>query len=177
MAVLVVAHWTVTAHAVHAIWDGDYARLDMLTRFDPFVVRASREEHLVRISVLSAAVSENELEMVKLLIRRGADVNWVPRGGSAGKTPLHFASVDAGPEMTKLLIQAGANVNVLDSSGWTPLHIAAGRGRVDIIKILLANRANPNLENDDGLLRLDLATKEGHKQAAAILRKASAISH
>jgi Ankyrin repeats (many copies) len=52
--------------------------------------------------------------LVRLLLEHGADVNAV---GDSGRTPLHFAVWDGGPEaagIVELLVQAGADVHALD---------------------------------------------------------------
>lgn len=53
-------------------------------------------------------------KMVRLLLDRGADVNAV---GDFGRTPLHFAVWDGGPEATEIvemLVQAGADIHARD---------------------------------------------------------------
>jgi ankyrin repeat protein len=60
------------------------------------------------------------IELAKLLIESGADVNVKGRNGS---TPLHISLFST--DLTKLLIESGADVNVTDYDGSTPLRIGA----------------------------------------------------
>jgi ankyrin repeat protein len=54
---------------------------------------------------------ENRVEVVKLLIEGGANLNM---GDSVGRTALTWASSWNQVEVVKLLIEAGANLNIRD---------------------------------------------------------------
>jgi ankyrin repeat protein len=70
---------------------------------------------------LDWACERDNLEIAKLLIDRGADVD---AKDMYERTPLHFASNWNRIEIAKLLIEAGADVKVKDNGGRTPLHLA-----------------------------------------------------
>ena len=75
---------------------------------------------------LHAAASSTRLNLVRLLIDAGADVD--RRDPESGGTPLH-AAVAAGPggdapEIVKLLLAAGADVNATTSDGASALDIS-----------------------------------------------------
>ena len=67
------------------------------------------------MSPLIMAVNKQFEEMVRILIRAGADVNQaVPasiRGSTAGISPLILAANKQFEEIVRLLIEAGADVN------------------------------------------------------------------
>ena len=99
-------------------------------------------------TMLHYAAAFRTPEVVALMLREGADVNW--RGGFRDTTPLHeAATADANLESLELLLDAGANVNattrIEDPSGFyggaldgqTPLHEAAYYGQVKILTRLL----------------------------------------
>lgn len=68
----------------------------------------------------------DKLECVKLLIKAGADVNFI---GSNGATYV-MTAVDLGlPGILKSLLDAGTNPNFSDDFGRTPIEVAALRGR------------------------------------------------
>ena len=73
------------------------------------------------MTALHFAVEEGEEEVVKILIKHGADLEILD---SNGHTPLHKAVVEqAGQECVKLLIKNGANINTTEPiTGYTPLH-------------------------------------------------------
>ena len=65
---------------------------------------------------LHASVKFNNVEMLKLFIDAGADVNVKETWGTALHEAVRYSSVEA----ARLLIESGANVNVTDSNGTTP---------------------------------------------------------
>ncbi|MHC4203403.1 MAG: ankyrin repeat domain-containing protein [Planctomycetota bacterium] len=86
----------------------------------------------------------NNIEMVKLLIARGADIN-------DGTWPvLHIAINRRRRDIVELLIQRGADVNAKDTYGCTPLQYAAQTGRTEVVQLLLEAGANISLRDDRG---------------------------
>lgn len=81
-----------------------------------------------------------DVEDVKSLIRKGADVNAVSR--VSGQTPLHAAAEGGSTEVCNLLIAHGAKLNVKDDWGKTPLFTAAANGNVDAAKVIAAKGAD-----------------------------------
>ncbi len=88
------------------------------------------------------AARRGELEAVRELIRRGADVDAV-RGD--GMTALHFAAERGHAEVARALIDAGAAVGAGTRIGrYAPLHLAARGGHGTIVARLLEAGADPN---------------------------------
>jgi ankyrin repeat protein len=74
--------------------------------------------------LLHAAVSGGQLALVDLLLERGADPN--RRGGSNGRSALHYAAVEADAPIVARLLAAGADVHLRTRrSGQTVLMAAA----------------------------------------------------
>jgi ankyrin repeat protein len=90
---------------------------------------------------------EGHIEVAKLLIERGADVNALDE---EKWTPLHFASRFGHLDVAKWLLAHGASVNSQKKDGWTPLHSAAYRGHFQIARILLDHKARVNIRDNDG---------------------------
>jgi len=71
---------------------------------------------------------EDMVEMVKILLARGADVNASGRGGlffeDTGWTPLHWPCRNGFGEMVEVLIAHGADVNAKSKNGETPMSLA-----------------------------------------------------
>lgn len=74
-------------------------------------------------------------EMIKRLIKAGADVNKVNANGTA---PLDNAR---GKEMVEFLLALGANPNLKDESGKTRLHDAVRMEDMDTVRLLLKHGA------------------------------------
>ena len=68
-------------------------------------------------SPLSAATYQQRLDVVRLLIERGANVN---QGDNAGFTPLHLAAASGYLEIARVLLDAGADVNARTGEGGGP---------------------------------------------------------
>ena len=72
------------------------------------------------ISLLHIAVRANHIELVKLLLREGADVN---ASEEDGETPLHWATAQKdGYEIARTLVENGADIGNVTVDGRTPLH-------------------------------------------------------
>jgi len=70
-------------------------------------------------SFLIIATINNNIEIVKLLLEFGANVDSVDK---QERTSLMWASYGIRLEIVKLLIKYGANVNLVDNENWTALY-------------------------------------------------------
>lgn len=98
-------------------------------------------------SLLNIAVENEKLEVVKILLQNGADINFK---SYQGWTPLHVAvdisidgtiqsgaSLEEVPtELIKYLLDNGADKSIFESNGNTPIDIAKGYNSQKIIKLL-----------------------------------------
>ena len=84
--------------------------------------------------LLNAAINGN-LELVKELMDKGADVNAVDKDGV---TSLHWVTYNGWADIVKVLIDNGADVNAENDNGVTPLLIAENEKFADIAEILKA---------------------------------------
>jgi ankyrin repeat protein len=66
----------------------------------------------------NSKLNEDLVEIVKLLLEKGADVN---ARNKNEETPLHSASTNGQIEITNLLLKNGADVNAVNNRDWTPL--------------------------------------------------------
>ncbi len=82
---------------------------------------------------LQGAAAMQNLELGRLLVQRGANVNC---RGEEGGTPLHEVAGNGQIEFAKLLLDRGANVNAKDDGGKTPLTIALEYKQAEMAKLL-----------------------------------------
>lgn len=112
----------------------------------------------------------NNIEMVKLLIAKGADIN----AGIVG-TALHRAIWMENKDIFELLIQHGANVNVKDKWGYTPLSYAIVKDDyLYFMNIMIANGADVNTKEPEGETCLHYAATAGRTEAVKLLLEADA---
>jgi ankyrin repeat protein len=110
------------------------------------------------------------LEVVKLTLERGADINAVSRN-KLSATPLQGAAAMQNIELARLLIARGANVNCRGQEGVRPLHEAAGNGQLELAKLLLEHGANVNARDDHDKTALTIALEYKQSEMARFLRE------
>jgi ankyrin repeat protein len=81
-----------------------------------------RGDHTPLYCVANECGSETGVDIVRALVRAGADVN--TDGGVTGATALHMAARRGHVEIARALLDAGAAVNARDRKGDTPLQRA-----------------------------------------------------
>ena len=104
-------------------------------------------------TLIHTAVSNNQLEAVKLLIKYGANLNVHAKDAfremDTFETPLHLATFNGNDEITKLLIKHGANVNA-NVKGILPLHLAVCNNDLETINLILDKTDNINSKDENG---------------------------
>ena len=95
------------------------------------------------ISIPDQLCHNDNLELIKVFINEGYDVNY--SGMAGGRTLLHSYAETDSIEIIKFLIKSGANVNAEDSFGGTPVQEAASRGYIKVLKFLIDSGGNVNV--------------------------------
>lgn len=105
------------------------------------------------------AVSNDDTEMVRLLLDNGTDPNWMPEGWKKGErpknapltrmhapalNPIHRACIGGKEEMVKLMIKHGVDVDSCAYGGGSPLWYAAANSNYSTACLLLNAGANPD---------------------------------
>ncbi|XP_044728092.1 serine/threonine-protein phosphatase 6 regulatory ankyrin repeat subunit B-like isoform X2 [Chrysoperla carnea] len=94
---------------------------------------------------LHFAVINVDIEIIKMLLVRGANIN---AQNILGQTPLYnMIENDDQVEIFELLLKHEADVNVKDDCGQTPLFGAIQNNRLEIIELLLKHKADINAED------------------------------
>jgi ankyrin repeat protein len=87
---------------------------------------------------LQEAVLRGQIDLVTLLLEKGADPNTRTAQGS---TPLHDAALKGHKEIVELLLGRGARLEASNGSGATPLHDAALGGHRAVVELLIERGA------------------------------------
>ena len=125
--------------------------------------RVNTQTTLGETPLMLAAIN-NHLELAKILIQRGADVN------KPGWTPLHYASTRGHREMMRLLIENEAYIDSETENGTTPLMMASYYAPPLAVKLLLEEGADPTLVNSANISALDMAISKERHQSAFYIR-------
>lgn len=102
-------------------------------------------------TALMLASLRGNLDLVKLLVYRGADVN------KTGWTPLHYAASGGHTQVMRFLLDKNAYIDATSPSGNTPLMMATLYGSEDAVEFLLAQGADPTILNGAKRSAIDLA--------------------
>ena len=120
------------------------------------------------------AVESGALETVKLLFKRGGDLNL---STTEGNTPLHAAicfSTSGNTDIVEFILANVVDKNPENLNGDTPLHEAARNGFLEICKLICqhAKDTNPeHIENNLGETPLFNAVEEGELETVKFLYK------
>ena len=87
-----------------------------------------------RTTALHTAASTGKLEVVDLLLARGAPIN--STANPKGMTPLHLAASGGHADIVALLLEKGAELNITDKRGRTALALAAKLHRKAVLPLL-----------------------------------------
>ena len=143
--------------------------------------------------LLAIAVGRGRLDIVRLLLKHGADAGQLPLGDPAKNRELaelaiaHGFDVNAGrpgwpplvvasrgdkgehPEKIQALLALGADVNVRDYKGKTALHRAATAGFLASMAVLLAHGADVEAADNQGETPIFDAVRAGRVEAVTLL--------
>ena len=90
---------------------------------------------------LHCEMMKGQLEMVRLLLNQGVDIN---HRNEHGNTPLHHAAEEGNEALIHLLLEQGADVHAVNNSGETVLWKAAHNHKMALIPLLLQAGAEPS---------------------------------
>jgi ankyrin repeat protein len=125
------------------------------------------------MSPLMIAASDNNLEVVQILVEGGADINF--KNKEVGKTALMYASSHGHYDVAKFLVsQKRLLIDAKDKEGKTALMYAAQRGRRDVVTLLVESKANVNARTNTDDSALSIALKTGKTEIIALLKKSGA---
>jgi ankyrin repeat protein len=126
------------------------------------------------MSPLHFAILRQNLEIVKYLIERGADINLCTREGR-NRSPLHLAVLSGNLEILDCLIEAGANLNAQDRNGRTVVHNAVASNNTALALHLVEKGADVNIPDFERQTPLHLSVLHNNVICAKHFVKFGAI--
>lgn len=117
-------------------------------------------------SPLMLAAIKGQMDLVKQLIARDADIN------KPGWTALHYAASSGQVEIMKLLLEKYAFIDAQSPNGTTPLMMAAMYGSPESVKLLLDEGADPSMKNQQNMTAMDFAVRGQRPDAVELLKAA-----
>jgi ankyrin repeat protein len=139
---------------------------------------------------LRGALENNNVDIAKLLLEAGADVNNYlddsPRGDTILMEAIAWYTLRWDSSMIELLLQHGADVNYKNkdeyhdlevgreaeyssSAGQTALTIASSNGYLKVVKLLLEHGADPSIPRGDGKTAFQLAVENKHPEVSKLI--------
>jgi ankyrin repeat protein len=171
---------------------GDVAQAGAIIMDDPSSVNV---KDIHGSTPLSIAAQEGHLEVVKLLLEKGAAIETKTNYRRAlvstvafysnpaivkvlavkgtveaiGATPLYIAAGEGHLAVVKLLLEKGAAIEAKAEDGCTPLSTAAFNGHADVVKLLLERGGAVEGQHKDRVTPLAMAAQQGHLEVVRLL--------
>jgi ankyrin repeat protein len=118
-------------------------------------------------SPVADAAERGDLEVVRALLRDGADANGAQADGT---TALHWAAMNDDVQIVEVLLYAGATVKPTTRlGGYTPLHLASRNGHAHVVSALLEGGADANDFTNTGVSALHFAAQANSAEAVRAL--------
>ena len=112
-------------------------------------------------TTLVMAAYLGQLTVVKMMLGRGEDVNFV--GGAEGSTPLYYAAQRGNNvDVVHELIKHGADLDASDKNKRSALFFAAQFGFRDVVVLLVDSGAEVNKKDTNSGTPLTIAARFGH---------------
>jgi ankyrin repeat protein len=104
---------------------------------------------------LMEAIENNNLESVRMLVSRGANINY---RGQYGETPLIKAMLCEDSRICRFLLDAGADVNLATINGYSPLSFACLQNNFEFVRMLCGHHADISGRTQEGWTPLIIAS-------------------
>ncbi|XP_071107805.1 ankyrin repeat domain-containing protein 17-like isoform X5 [Haliotis cracherodii] len=127
------------------------------------VDRKANIEHRAKtgLTPLMEAASGGYVEVGRVLLERGADVN-APPVPSSRDTALTIAADKGHYRFVELLLHRGAAVDVKNKKGNSPLWLACNGGHLDVVQLLVTSAADIDSQDNRKVSCLMAAFRKGH---------------
>jgi len=119
-------------------------------------------------TALMLAALHGQLEVARLLVRKGAEIN------RTGWTPLHYAAANGHADVVRYLLDENAYIDAQSPNRTTPLMMAARHGHSDAVRLLVQAGADPTARNEAGIDAAGYLQRQGQPELAQWVRERAA---
>ena len=120
-------------------------------------------------SLFWIAAQSNQIEVLKFLQRRGADIQMTSE--EEGRRPLHIAAIHGHVEVIKTLALFKDDVNALGSLHESPLSYAIIYNKVEAVELLIKLQASTTQLTKHAYTALHTAAMKGNNEIITLLHK------
>ena len=123
-------------------------------------------ETVAGVTALWSAAAAGHLDIVRLLVQYGANVNHQTVSGSS---PIRAACFVGDLDIVKYLVDNGADFSVTNNWNNTCLMIACYKGHQDVVQYLLKRGVDPHMKDKFGLTALHHSAEAGNIEIVKLL--------
>lgn len=120
------------------------------------------------MSLLTWAATYGQDDIVKLLLRRGAGINYFDPKRNA-ITALMQSAEQGFPKTVQILLESGAHINSQTTAGETALMRACKKGHKEVVEILLRHGVDTKTQSTHELTAKQIALKNKHFEIQNLL--------
>jgi hypothetical protein len=149
------------------IKQGNAAMVEASIKKNPLL--ATNEGEFLASPPIEIAIENSQLDIIKLLISKGASYTLPTAIFPLHKSILYASSEKSDKEkevpdrqLVDYFLSQGCKITDKDTCGNTPLHSAAQAGKLDLLTYLIEKGADVNAKNDLGETPLKIAEDKGY---------------
>lgn len=136
----------------------------LLSKFSNIDLEIKDKSKYIFTPLLNACQTQ-KLDVIKLLVDAGADVNRSGSGKNHGNTPLMVCAWEGFTEGVKYLIEQEVSYNQQDNNGYTALHKACIKNNYGIAKLLI-NQTDLSIRDHTHRLAIECIDPKHHNSKA-----------
>ncbi len=162
------------------IKQGSVSMVETAIKKDPGLV--NNENQSLTTPPLVTAIENSQVEIVKLLLDKGASFTLPENIFPLHKSALYASSAQKGKDkiapdkaLVDLFLSKGCKITDKDDGGNTPLHCAVRGGKLELVKFLIENGADVNAKNDFDDMPLKIAEDKGYVSIIDVLKAKGAL--
>ena len=131
-----------------------FERYDFIPHILTKKININNQDITNGLSALHQIIIKNKIEIVKILINYGANINIADYYGN---TALHYSISEENIDILNILLKYNPNLNLTNFDGNTPLHLYLGISYIEkTILQLLIPKTDLNIQNNSGLTCLKI---------------------